>query len=75
MGRLDCSPDWLYDKMVDCGCVGMRFGIETFNVNILEKIKKGLERKDFQSTLENISKKYPKLMMHLTMNVSLPSVT
>ena len=23
MGRLDCSPTWLYDKMVDSGCIGI----------------------------------------------------
>lgn len=67
MGRLDCSPIWLYDKMVDSGCVGMRFGIETFNLRVLENVKKGLERKDFLKTLEYISNKYPNLMIHLTM--------
>lgn len=75
MGRLDCSPDWLYDKMVDSGCVGMRFGIETFNLGVLARIKKGIERKDFRKTLEHISKKYPKLMIHLTMMKDMPGQT
>lgn len=75
MGRLDASPDWLYDKMVDCGCVGMRFGVETFNVDVLKRISKGLERVDFRKTLEHISFKYPELMIHLTMMKDLPSQT
>ncbi|MBI3583575.1 MAG: radical SAM protein [Nitrospinae bacterium] len=72
MGRLDCSPDWLYDKMIDCGCVGMRFGIETFNVNVLKKVNKGIERVDFKNTLKYLSEKYPDLMIHVTMMKDLP---
>jgi len=75
MGRLDASPDWLYDKMVDSGCVGMRFGIETFNLDVLARVKKGLERTDFRKTLAYISKKYPELMIHLTMMRDLPGQT
>ena len=75
LGRLDCSPDWLYDKMVDSGCVGMRFGVETFDLNVLKTIKKGIERKNFKETLVHISTKYPKLMIHLTMMKDLPGQT
>jgi anaerobic magnesium-protoporphyrin IX monomethyl ester cyclase len=72
MGRLDCSPLWLYDKMVDSGCVGMRFGIETFDVQVLNNIKKGLESEALVETLTHISNKYPKLMLHVTMMKDLP---
>ncbi len=72
MGRLDCSPPWLYDKMVDSGCVGMRFGIETFDVQVLNNIKKGLESEALVETLTHISNKYPKLMLHVTMMKDLP---
>lgn len=75
MGRLDCSPDWLYDKMVESGCIGMRFGVETFNINVLKRVKKGIERVDFRSTLEHISAKYPNLMIHLTMMKDMPEMT
>ena len=75
MGRLDLSPRWLYDKMVDCGCVGMRFGVETFNLEVLKKVKKGIERVDFKDTLEHISKKHPQLMLHLTMMSDMPGQT
>jgi radical SAM superfamily enzyme YgiQ (UPF0313 family) len=75
MGRLDISPDWLYDKMVDSGCVGMRFGIETFNLEVLKNVEKGIERKDFKATLEHIVAKHPKLMIHVTMMKDMPGQT
>ena len=75
MGRLDISPDWLYDKMIDSGCVGMRFGIETFNLEVLARVKKGIERKDFRGTLERLSNKYPDLMLHITMMKDMPEQT
>ncbi len=75
MGRLDTSPDWLFDKMVDSGCVGMRFGVETFNLDVLKKVNKGLERSDFLRTLKYLCNKYPKLMIHLTMMKDLPGQT
>ncbi|NKD76843.1 radical SAM protein [Haematospirillum sp. H1815] len=72
MGRLDISPDWLYEKMVDSGCVGMRFGIETFDLQVLARVKKGIERKDFRGTLERLCTKYPNLMLHITMMRDMP---
>jgi anaerobic magnesium-protoporphyrin IX monomethyl ester cyclase len=75
MGRLDVSPDWLYDKMVESGCVGMRFGIETFNLDVLKNVEKGIERKDFKGTLQHISSKYPKVMIHITMMKDMPGQT
>jgi len=75
MGRLDCSPDWLYDKMVECGCVGMRFGIESFNHEVLKRINKGIERVDFKKTLEYLSKMYPSIYIHVTMMKNLPGQT
>lgn len=72
MGRLDCSPDWLLDKMVDSGCVGMRFGIETFDLAVLKHVKKGIERMDFRGALEHLATKYPKLMLHVTMMQNMP---
>lgn len=75
MGRLDISPDWLYEKMVDSGCVGMRFGIETFDFSVLARVKKGIERKDFRGTLERLSANYPQLMIHITMMRDMPGQT
>jgi len=75
MGRLDISPDWLYDKMVESGCVGMRFGIETFDLEVLARVKKGIERKDFRGTLEHLSDKYPNIYIHITMMKDMPGQT
>jgi radical SAM superfamily enzyme YgiQ (UPF0313 family) len=75
MGRLDISPNWLYDKMVDSGCVGMRFGIETFNIDVLKNIEKGIERRDFRKTLEYICLTYPEVMIHITMMSDMPGQT
>lgn len=75
MGRLDCSPPWLYDKMVDSGCIGMRFGIETFDIQVLKNIKKGLESEKLVETLNHITNKHPHLMIHVTMMKELPGQT
>ncbi|MBP7008718.1 MAG: radical SAM protein [Kiritimatiellae bacterium] len=75
MGRLDLSPDWLFDKMVDSGCVGMRFGVETFNLDVLKNVRKGIERVDFRQTLEHLSRTHPHLMLHLTMMRDMPGQT
>ncbi|MBF0545910.1 MAG: hypothetical protein HQM08_15820 [Candidatus Riflebacteria bacterium] len=75
MGRLDSSPNWLFDKMIDSGCVGMRFGVETFDIGILARVQKGLERTDFQATLTHLSNKYPKVMLHLTMMRDMPGMS
>ena len=72
MGRLDCSSSRLFDKMVSSGCVGMRFGIETFNLDVLKSIKKGIERVDFRQTLTYLAKNYTELMLHLTMMRDIP---
>jgi radical SAM superfamily enzyme YgiQ (UPF0313 family) len=72
MGRLDCSPNWLYDKMVDSGCVGMRFGIETFDATVRKQINKGLESANLLETLKYISTRHPQVMIHVTMMKDLP---
>lgn len=75
MGRIDCSPQWLLEKMINCGCVGMRFGVETFNRDVLKNVNKGLENVNFLEMIKNLSKKYPKIMFHLTMMKNLPGQT
>ena len=75
MGRLDCSPMWLYDKMVESGCVGMRFGVETFDIECLKRINKGLEKIDFVENLKHLCDKYPDLYIHVTMMKDMPGQT
>jgi anaerobic magnesium-protoporphyrin IX monomethyl ester cyclase len=75
MGRLDTSPPDLFDKMVDSGCVGMRFGVETFDSQVLKNINKGLQTDKVVQMLEYITKRHPGLMIHLTMMKDLPGQT
>jgi anaerobic magnesium-protoporphyrin IX monomethyl ester cyclase len=75
MGRIDISPDWLYDKMVDSGCVGMRFGVETFELSVLARVKKGIERVDFRAALERLARRHGHLYLHLTMMRDMPGQT
>lgn len=75
MGRLDCSPPWLYDKMVDSGCVGMRFGIETFDLQVLRNVRKGLVSEKVLETLAHITTRHPQLMIHVTMMKDMPGQT
>jgi anaerobic magnesium-protoporphyrin IX monomethyl ester cyclase len=75
MGRLDTSPEWLFAKMVDCGCVGMRFGVETFDLEVSKNIKKGLQLENVLKTLTFISAKFPDLYIHLTMMKNMPGQT
>lgn len=75
MGRLDTSPLWLFDKMVNCGCVGMRFGVETFDPGVSKNIKKGLEVDNVHETLKYLSSTYPKLRLDVMMMKNLPGQT
>lgn len=75
MGRLDTSPEWLFDKMIDSGCVGMRFGVETFCSHIQNNIKKMLDVEKAIRMLEYLKQKHPSLPIHITTMCNLPGET
>ncbi|MBL0320629.1 MAG: radical SAM protein [Alphaproteobacteria bacterium] len=75
MGRLDTSPKWLFDKMVDSGCAGMRFGVETFCAHIQKRIKKMLDVDKAINMLEYLKVKHPHLPIHITTMCNLPGET
>ena len=75
IGRFDTSPFWLFDKMVDSGCVGMRFGVESFNQKLLNNIKKHLDANQVIETIHYLKQKHPQLEMHLTTMKYLPGET
>ena len=75
MGRLDTSPLWLFDKMVDCGCVGMRFGVETFDPNVSRNIKKGLEVDNIYGVLKYLVENHLNLRLYILMMKNLPGQT
>lgn len=72
MGRLDTSPEWLFDKMVDSGCTGMRFGVETFSEKIQKNIKKDLDTDKAISMLRYLKQKHPNMPIHITTMHNLP---
>ena len=72
MWRLDTSPEELFDKMVDSGCVWMRFWIETFDPQVSKNIKKWLIAENVKEKITYLSKKYPNLYLHVTMMKDLP---
>lgn len=73
MGRTDTSPLWLFDKMIECGCEGLRFGVETFQERVQKKICKKLNVNETIKILAYLSDKYPHVRMHLMTMKNLPT--
>ena len=72
MGRIDTSTPELYQTMVDSGCVGMRFGVETFNQELSNNVKKKLDTTKALKNLEFIVTKFKNMEFHLTTMRNLP---
>lgn len=43
MGRIDTSKREMLELFVACGCVGMRFGVESFQQHLLDRVNKKLD--------------------------------
>jgi len=72
MGRIDTSKIELYDKMVECGCVGMRFGIETFNQELSNNVKKKMDTKKAYDNLKYLVTNHSNMEFHFTTMKNLP---
>ena len=72
MGRIDTSKPELYEKMVDSGCVGMRFGVETFNQELSNNVKKRLNTTDAYNNLNYIVTNFKNMEFHFTTMKNLP---
>lgn len=72
MGRIDTSTPQLYKKMVDTGCVGMRFGVETFNQELSNNVKKRLDTKKAYENLKYIVTNFQNMEFHFTTMKNLP---
>lgn len=72
MGRIDTSKPELYDKMVECGCVGMRFGVETFNQQLSNNVKKKMDTKKAYENLKHLVTHYSNMEFHFTTMKNLP---
>jgi len=75
MGRIDTSSLEVYDIMVDSGCVGMRFGIESFNQRLLDNTKKNLDAKKCYSNIRYLLTRFSNMEFHFTTMKNLPGET
>ncbi len=72
MGRIDTSTPEMYKKMVDSGCVGMRFGIESFNQELSNNVKKKLDTTKAYNNLKYIVTNFKNMEFHFTTMKNLP---
>ncbi len=75
MGRIDTSSHEVYDVMVDSGCVGMRFGIESFNQRLLDNAKKNLNATVTYDNISYLLKRFNNMEFHFTTMKNLPGST
>jgi len=75
MGRIDTSNFETYDIMVDSGCKGMRFGIESFNQQLLDNAKKNLDAKVTYANIKYLLSTYKNMEFHFTTMKNLPGST
>ena len=66
MGRIDTTERPLFDLMVDSGCVGMRFGVESFNQRLLDNTKKHLSAATSQENIRYLLTHFSGLEFHFT---------
>ncbi len=72
MGRIDTSSPALYDEMVDCGCVGMRFGVESFSQQLLDNTKKRLDARVSYDNIRYLLTHFSNMEFHFTTMKNLP---
>ncbi len=72
MGRIDTSALEVYDAMVDSGCVGMRFGVETFNQTVLDNTGKALNAEVTYNNIKYLMQRFHNMEFHFTTIKDLP---
>ena len=72
MGRIDTMPLEIYDDFVDSGCIGMRFGVETFEQRVLDNTGKKLDAKVTYENLKYLLTRFNGIKFHLTTMQNLP---
>lgn len=75
MGRIDTSSLDIYDLMVENGCVGMRFGVESFNQQLLDNTKKNLDARKSYENIKYLITRFSGLEFHFTTMKNLPGET
>jgi len=72
MGHVAITPE-LLDKMKKAGCLGIKFGVESSNNEILRSIGKGITKEMAEATIEHCKK--IGIKTHLTYCIGLPGDT
>jgi anaerobic magnesium-protoporphyrin IX monomethyl ester cyclase len=75
MGRIDTSSLEIYDLMVESGCVGMRFGVESFNQRLVNNVKKSLNTKRSYENIKYLITRFSNMEFHFTTMKNLPGET
>ncbi|MFB2981695.1 B12-binding domain-containing radical SAM protein [Microseira sp. BLCC-F43] len=75
MGRIDTSSLEIYDLMVESGCVGMRFGVESFNQKLVDNVKKSLNTKRSYENIKYLITRFSNMEFHFTTMKNLPGET
>jgi len=75
MGRIDTCSLEIYDLMVDNGCVGMRFGVESFNQRLLDNTKKNMNAQKSYETIKYLITRFSNMEFHFTTMKNLPGET
>jgi len=75
MGRIDTASLEIYDLMVESGCVGMRFGVESFNQKLLDNTKKNLNAKKSYENIKYLITRFSGMEFHFTTMKNLPGET
>ncbi|MGO9566322.1 MAG: B12-binding domain-containing radical SAM protein [Desulfomonilaceae bacterium] len=75
MGRIDTLALDHYDLMVDSGCVGMRFGVESFSQRLLDNTKKKMDAAKSYANIKYLITRFSGLEFHFTTMKNLPGQT
>lgn len=72
MGRADSSVLESYQWMQDAGCVGMRFGVESFHQHLLDRVEKHMDGQKNYENLAWLAQNMRGMEFHLTTMVNMP---
>lgn len=75
MGRIDTSKREQLELFVDCGCVGMRFGVESFHQHLLDRVNKKLDVVKSREMCEWLLRRFSGIHVRLLTMKKLPGET
>lgn len=75
LGRLDVHPPEFFKTMVDAGCVGMRFGVESFTQHVLDRTNGHRNAGKQYAAADYILRNFKGLEVHFTSMRDMPGQT